>query len=234
MSGPPFERLAPAPGAGPSFSESHLAVVTDVDDPDNLGRVKIKLLSYDGPEGQDGPIWARVAVAVAGASRGAFMLPDVNDEVLVSFVGGDPRRPIVIGSLWNGKDRPTEELGSRGVDRWTFTSKDGTRVAITEESSGSAKVTIDVPGGVSAELNQSGGGKLEVKAAGSTVTIDTSGVKVDTPAQVQINASTVTVTASLVSVDAPTVNFSGIVNCPTIVATTVVGTTYTPGAGNVW
>jgi len=48
-------------------------------------------------------VWARVAVLMAGGNRGHGFIPDVNDEVLVSFESGNPRRPYVIGALWNGR-----------------------------------------------------------------------------------------------------------------------------------
>lgn len=229
-----YERQAPEPGTAPRYPESHLALVVSVDDPDNLGRVQIKLLSYDGPENQTAPVWARVAVAVAGASRGTYLLPDVDDEVLVTFVGGDPRRPVVVGSLWNGKDTPTEQHGSRGIDRWTFTSKDGTTISVLEETSGSSTVTIEVPGGVSAELCQSAGGSIELKASSSTVTIDTQGVTIESGGTVSVSASRISMSAGTVNVDTGMATFSGVVQCSTLIATTVVGSTYTPGAGNVW
>ena len=45
---------------------------------------------------------------MAGKGRGLFYLPEVGDEVLVAFEHGDIRRPYVIGSLYNGSDKPRE------------------------------------------------------------------------------------------------------------------------------
>ena len=84
------------------FNASHLAEVISVDDPLTLSRVQIRLLNADGVGEQDGPIWARVASPFAGADRGGFFIPDVGDEVLVTFIQGDSRFPIVVGGLWNG------------------------------------------------------------------------------------------------------------------------------------
>lgn len=218
------------------YSETQLAEVVAVDDPDALDRVQIKLLSYDGIGAQDGPIWARVATPVAGPSYGAFLLPGVGDEVLVSFVNGDPRFPVVVGSLWNGGARAPETLGGDGkrVDRWALVGKAGTRIAIVEEQSGSPTITLETPGGVKATLTDQAGGKIELQAAGSTVTMDTAGVTVDASGSVTVRASTVQVTASTVTVDAAVSRFNGMVSCDTLQATTVIGATYTPGAGNVW
>ncbi|HEU0055053.1 MAG TPA: phage baseplate assembly protein V, partial [Longimicrobium sp.] len=77
------------------------AEVTANLDPKRLGRVRVRYRWQD--EGwQTG--WVRVAVPHAGASRGSIFTPEVGDEVLVGFEHGDPERPYVVGSLWNGKD----------------------------------------------------------------------------------------------------------------------------------
>ena len=150
---------------------SFLAEVVSVDDPDSLSRVQIKLLSFDQVGNQDAEIWARVATPFAGDNRGAFLIPDVGDEVLVTFINGDTRFPIVIGSLWNGNTEIPDQIGS-SVDRWSFKGKAGTRIAIEEESPSSAKVLFTTPGGVSGELTDSGGGTVEFKTGGTTLTID--------------------------------------------------------------
>jgi uncharacterized protein involved in type VI secretion and phage assembly len=214
----------------------YLARVESTRDPENLARVQVKLLGFDGVEGQDGPIWARVALPFAGASRGAFMIPSRGDEVAVQFVAGDVRQPIVVGSLWNGKDGPTEQLGGDGAttDRWTLTGKDGSRIAIIEEQSGSALISLEVAGDVSASLKQENGGKIEIKAAGATITVDTQGITLEAPSKVKVQAAQVDISAAKVNVDAALSNFSGIVKASVIQATTVIGSTYTPGAGNIW
>lgn len=216
------------------FNASYLATVTDVDDPEKLGRVKVRLFAFDGPSGQDGPLWARVAVPFAGGKRGAFMLPDIGDEVIVTFVNGDPRLAIVFGGLWNGHDAPPEQLGGATVDRWTIVGKAGTRIAIVEASPSTATIKLSTPGGVTAEYTDQAGGRVEIKAAGCTVTIDTKGVTIQTQATVKVAASTVEVQSGMVNVNAGMSKFSGIVQCDTLIANTVLATTYTPGAGNVW
>ena len=219
------------------FNACYLAEVVSVDDTENLGRVQVRLLSYDGVGEQDGPIWARVAVPYAGSNRGAFMIPDVGDEVLVSFINGDPRLPVVVGGLWNGNARPPETLGGSGdrVDRWTIVGKAGTRIAIVEESSGEEKILLQTAGQqVTAELTNAAGGKVEIKAAGTTLTIDTGGLSIVTPSKIKMQASQVEVSAGMVKVDAALSQFSGVVKCDVLQATTVISTTYTPGAGNIW
>lgn len=80
-----------------------VGIVTNNKDPDSLGRVKVKIPRISG---EDESNWARVISFMAGKERGAFYLPEVDDEVLMAFEYGDINIPYVIGSLWNGKDKP--------------------------------------------------------------------------------------------------------------------------------
>lgn len=81
-----------------------VALVTDNDDPEGMGRVKLRFPSLSDTYESD---WVRVASPGAGKQTGLVFLPDVNDEVLVGFELGDVRRPYVLGGLWNGVDRPS-------------------------------------------------------------------------------------------------------------------------------
>ncbi|HWK29969.1 MAG TPA: VgrG-related protein [Solirubrobacter sp.] len=84
-----------------------VGVVTNNNDPDQLGRVRVKYPSLSDSE-ESG--WARIATPSAGNQRGLLMLPQVDEEVIVGFEHGDTRRPIVVGSVFNGKDKPGTDL----------------------------------------------------------------------------------------------------------------------------
>jgi uncharacterized protein involved in type VI secretion and phage assembly len=227
---------APFAITDPGLFQSHyLAEVVAVGgDPLNLSRLQVRLYSFDGPANQDGPIWARVAVPFAGANRGAFLLPDVGDEVLVAFLHGDPSLPVVIGSFWNGAAAAPEQLGGDRIDRWSLVGKAGSRIAIVEETAASATISLETPAGVSATLSDSGGGQVEIRAAGNTITINSSGVSIQAAAKVSVQASQLEVSAGQVSVNAAISSFAGLVRCDVLQATTVIAATYTPGAGNIW
>lgn len=215
-----------------------LATVVNVQDPENRNRVQVRLYNANGVADQDGPIWARVAVPFAGGKRGAFFIPDVGDEVVVAFLGGDPRGAIVLGSLWNGLDAAPETIGGSGknVDRWTITGKAGTRIAIVEQPASSATITFSTPGGLTGTLTDEDGSIEFSNSENTSVRIDSTGVTINAPTgQVQVTAaSQLTVTAPSVIVNAAMSTFSGMVQCQTLIATTVDSATYTPGAGNVW
>ena len=218
----------PTPGL---FQGHYLAEVVSVQDPDRLTRVQVKLVSFDSD--QDSPIWARVAAPFAGGNRGAFLVPDVGDEVLVAFVNSDSRLPIVVGSLWNGKQPAPETIGE-SIDRWSIVSKAGSRIAIVETSPATATISFETPNGVSGVLTDSGDGEIEFSAAGSTITLNAQGVSIETAAKVNVQASQVEVSAGQVTVNAAISKFSGMVQCDILQATTVIASTYTPGSGNIW
>ncbi len=116
------------------------AIVTDNNDPEKLGRVKV-LFPWLDSVGTDGASWwIRIATMGAGKDRGVFWLPEVGDEVLVSFINGDLSHPVIIGSVWNGKDRPTEEQTPKN-DRRTFTSRSGHKLTF-DDTDRSEAVTV--------------------------------------------------------------------------------------------
>ena len=90
------------------------AVVQSITDPDQQGRVRVRLPWSPDGNGAGYEAWARLATLMAGANRGTWYIPDVGDEVLVACEGGDPRRLYVIGALWNGQDAPPEQMDSAG------------------------------------------------------------------------------------------------------------------------
>lgn len=209
----------------------YLARVTDVNDPQNLARVKVELYALD--TASDVALWARVASPFAGNARGGFFIPQEGDEVLVVFVGGDARHPIVVGGLWNGASSPPETINGK-VDRWSITGKAGTRIAIVEESDATAKIECSTPGGVKLTMTDESGGKVKIECAGNTITIDTQGISLEAAAKVKVQAATVEVSAGMVKVDSAMSKFSGVVKCDVLITNSVVSTSYTPGAGNIW
>jgi uncharacterized protein involved in type VI secretion and phage assembly len=211
----------------------HIGIVTSVEDPESVGRVQVKLPAID-PAGE-AKIWARVAVPYAGDNFGAFFIPDVDSEVLVAFVAGDAGWPVVIGSFWNGATGMPEDLPGDVVDRWTLTGKNGTRIAIVEESEGQEKVEIELPSGaVTATLTDANGGEITLKAAGNTVKLSTSGVSIKTSGAFNVDAGTMLLKASALTVDVPSATFTNATTSSTNTTSSTVSASYTPGAGSVW
>ena len=101
-----------APSGG-SIAGFLTGLVSSNSDPDNQGRVKVKLPTL-GPQIETG--WARVVTVGGGPTRGVVFQPEVNDEVLVAFEQGDTRRPVVIGGLFSAnKGLPTTDNVDNGA-----------------------------------------------------------------------------------------------------------------------
>jgi uncharacterized protein involved in type VI secretion and phage assembly len=224
---PSFERPA-----GWLFG-GQLAQVVSLADPDNLNRVQIRLIAFDGMEGQDMPLWARVVAPFAGDERGAFFMPDVGDEVLVVFVQGDPRHPLVVGGLWSGGNAAPASIGAGGNIVKRIRSKNGLQITL-EDRQGQENIRLETPGGQSLTLRDGPGAILFEDSNGNSVRLESGGFSFQSSINVKIEAPKVDVTAGMVTVDAAMAKFSGVVKCETLIATTVVSSVYTPGAGNIW
>ena len=97
-------------GSGPQ--PPVMGIVTNNEDPEELGRVKVKIPSFKPyKDNEIETHWARVAAPMAGQERGMLFLPEIDDEVFIAFEHGDVNRPVVVGGMWNRKDKPPEGLG---------------------------------------------------------------------------------------------------------------------------
>ncbi len=221
-------------GLGGRWYGVYPALVSDIRDPDGQGRVRLTLPWSPDTAGERYEVWARVATLMGGNNRGSWFIPDVNDEVLVVFEGGDPRRPYVIGGLWNGSDSPPETMDGAGRnDKKVIRSRNGVKVTL-DDTTGQEKLILETPGGQKVTLKDGPGSVFVEDSNGNSVKLEPSGVTVTASSKVTVSASLVEVSASMVTVSAATSKFSGIVQCDTLISNTVISAAYTPGAGNIW
>jgi uncharacterized protein involved in type VI secretion and phage assembly len=210
------------------------ALVSDIVDPDGQGRVKVKLPWSPDASGASYEAWARLATLMGGNNRGSWFIPDVNDEVLLMFEAGDPRRPYVVGGLWNGSDAPPDSMDGAGNNyRKVVRSRNGVKVTL-DDTDGQEKMILETPGGQKLTLKDGPGAVEIVDSNGNSIKLETSGITVNASAKVTVNATLVQVSASMVTVDAGMSKFSGVVQCDTLISNAVVSASYTPGAGNIW
>ena len=181
----------------------YTGVVVTSRDPRGLGRVKVSVPAFEEER------WARRASPAAGDRRGTWFVPDAGDEVLVAFEGGDLRRPVVVGALWNAKQRPPESNPERAV----LKTKHGATIVLDDSAS-----TVEVS-----------------DANGNLVTLTPSGITITAAGNVTVSgAAKVEIEAGLVEVNAGMASFSGLVRCDSLITNSVVSSSYTPGAGNIW
>ena len=150
------------------FTDIQSGLVTSTDDPDELGRVKVKMMWYDGPSMAVPDHWLRVLAPHSGNERGFFCLPEIDDEVLVAFEHGDPNRPVVLGSLYNGVDKAPvgHSAGFDGAenDLKLFRTKSGNEIYFHDK--GDFETIC---------ITQASGNTITLSAEGPKITIETDG-----------------------------------------------------------
>ena len=178
------------------------AVVTNNQDPEGLGRVKVKFPWLSDDNETD---WVRVATLMAGPERGSFFLPEVGDEVLVAFEHGDINAPYVIGVLWNGQQKPPETNSDGKNNIRKIRSRSGHEIVFNDDDTAKKeKIEIHTKAGHRIVLDDSAGGeKIEVvdKTGSNRIVIDSvkNSIGIECGMQLKIKAQTVEIegTASL-------------------------------------
>ncbi|MEO5832704.1 MAG: VgrG-related protein [Nakamurella sp.] len=156
-------------GAGRMGMGPVVAQVSDAKDPEQQGRVTLTFPWLSDSYVSD---WARTVQVGAGKDRGAMVLPEVGDEVLVVFEQGDIGRPYVVGGLYNGIDTPprggTELIdgGSGAVNRRSMVSRRGHRIDLFDEDGRTEGITLSTTG----EKLQ-----LKLDSVGTTITVHSDG-----------------------------------------------------------
>lgn len=205
-----------------AMSSLHLGQVMDNSDPDQRGRIKV-LLHANQLE-----IWASVMVPSAGNGYGVVCIPRVSEIVVVAFI--TPEQPMVLGSVWSGQSSLPSDADPV-EDHYLLKTPSGTILDMSEQD---PSVTLKTPMGYSITINDSAGGEIEIKRDAQSIKLSASEIAIQSSGTVSVNASRVTISAGMVQVDAGMSRFSGVVQADTVIANAVVGTSYTPGAGNIW
>ncbi len=152
-----------------------IGLVMSVDDPQGQGRLQLR---FPWLSDSNTTPWARVATMKAGNDRGSWYMPEIGDEVLVSFEHGDVQHPFVVGFLWNGKDKPPTKNTRRRLIR----SMNGHEIEIYDpDPSGGDKGFI--------RIKDAHGNKIEL--ANAIIRIESVGNLVLTGANVTINGRVV-------------------------------------------
>ena len=167
-------KALPSPKVRMPLAETQMATVLSNADPEGKGRVRVRMnWQTDGMQTS----WVRVMTPDGGSSsdvksnRGFVFIPEVGDQVLLGFRHGDPARPYVMGSLFNGV---TGGGGGQGNNCKSLTSRTGSSLKL-DDSKGS--VTLHDKGGVSMNFDGAGNSTLNAKAthsvnAGSNASIN--------------------------------------------------------------
>ena len=202
------------------------AIVTDIVDQNNLGRIEVKL-PWLGRDGESVRAWATLLTPYADEDQGWQFLPSKDTQVVVGFEAGDLRRPYIVGSAWNGKEKLPDSPAEANNKRLIKT-RSGTLLEF-DDTAGAVKVTLSLQSGHKLVMDDAAQEIKVTHSNGCSITMVVAG---NVMIQANVNCD---VTASVMNVHAPVANFDGVINCTTLVASaSVVSPSYTPGAGNVW
>ncbi|MEK8048737.1 type VI secretion system tip protein VgrG [Ideonella sp. DXS22W] len=182
------EALAAPPAAGlhPPATGLSLAVVAAVhEDPDKSWRVKIQ------PAGLPGPpmgLWARLALPSAGKGRGWYLRPEVNDLVVVGYLGDDPRQPVVLGCLHSANAAPpqalTDDSGKNALSG--FVTRSGLSLVLDDEKK---TLQIKTPGGHQVLLDDQDKAIQLKDSHGNELVLDQNGVRIKSTKDLTLEAS---------------------------------------------
>jgi uncharacterized protein involved in type VI secretion and phage assembly len=184
-----------------------IGIVDSVEDDDRLGRVMVKYPVHAGQPSD----WARMVTPMAGKDRGMRFPYEKGDEVLVAFEHGDPRRPYILGGLWNSVDKVPDDDGKTNESNWRFIKSRSGHIIRLDDTKGKEKIEliagdnkrkiiIDVSGEKIQIICESG--DVEVYATKGSVTVEAKSVKLHATAEMELKADGImTITGSQVNIN---------------------------------
>jgi len=203
-----------------------LGIVSSLLDPKGLARVQVR---FPWLSNEIESAWAPIATAWAGSDRGSYLLPEVDDEVLVAFEHGDLKHPYVIGFLWNDRDGPPEfspelerrELKSKsghtimfddfiGLRSLSFKSQGGHQIKLDDTVGGMQVSISDSSGNLSIVLDTVGGkisistsaGQIELKAGAGQISVDATAIDIHATGALSLKGDgTVSVNGAVVRIN---------------------------------
>jgi Rhs element Vgr protein len=184
---------APSAGLVGGIHGLQIGIVVQLEsDPDGQYRIRVRIPVIDS-DAQG--IWTRVASLDAGNDRGAFFMPEIGDEVIVGFINDDPNDPVVLGML-HSSNKPAPITPQDTNDKKGFTTRSKMHLSFNDDTK---TIVIDTPAGNSITIDEQSM-KIEIKdQSQNKITMETSGITMESPANINIKAGAVLTLAGGVS-----------------------------------
>lgn len=172
-----------AGGMLPGVKGLQIGIVTDLEDPENEFRVKVKIPAISNTE--EG-IWARMITPDAGKNRGIFFRPEIDDEVIIGFLHEDPNNPVILGAVFSSaltsplaqaKDNDEKGLVTRSEMKWVWNDK---KKALNIESPAGKKIIIDEDAGEISIADENG----------NKFIMNKDGISIESSKEIKIKAGT--------------------------------------------
>jgi Rhs element Vgr protein len=177
-------RLGAPPAAGllPSVTGLQIGVVTQLEgDPDGEDRIQCRLPLVSAGDG----IWARIATLDAGDGRGTYFRPEVGDEVVVGFLGADPRYPVVLGQC-HSSARPAPEAPAKKNDHKGYVSRAKLKLTFDDDKK---VIALETPAGNRIALSEDAKGIILQDQNGNKITLDASGITIESAKDLVLKAA---------------------------------------------
>ena len=210
-------KAMPSPKVRMPLAETQMATVLSNADPEGKGRVRVRM-NWQTDGMQTG--WVRVMTPDGGSSsdvksnRGFVFIPEVGDQVLLGFRHGDPARPYVMGSLFNGT---TGGGGGQGNNCKSLTSRTGSSLRL-DDSVGS--VTLHDKGTVNMNFDGAGNACLDAQSkiglsvgdTNSELILEKNGnvfLSADSTITFMVGSSSIVMDNNSVNIKSPNINLNG-------------------------
>lgn len=180
-----FEDVMPMPAEGlvPGVNGLQIAVVTKLEqDPEGEFRVRVRIPMFN-EEGEG--FWARMALLDAGANRGTYYRPEIEDEVVIGFLNDDPRDPVILGVL-HSSAKPSPITPSDDNHEKGYVSREQIKFIFNDEKK---SVQLETPGGKKFLMDDDGGLVKMEDENGNKITMDSNGITIETPKKLTLKAT---------------------------------------------
>lgn len=184
-----------------------IGVVSDLNDPERLGRVRVTYPHLNDVQSD----WASLATLMAGPDRGSRFVPEPDDEVLVAFEHGDPRRPYILGALWSQEDPPPVDDGNAADNNWRYFQSRSGHVFRFDDTAGAEKMELIDKDGQRKVIIDSANqkiqvicdqGDVEVSASAGSVKVEATTVEISATGNMTLEANgTVTIRGATVNIN---------------------------------
>lgn len=173
----------PAAGMLPSVSGLQIGLVTQIEsDPQGDDRILVRLPMIDTEEQG---IWARLATPGAGNNRGVIIRPEIEDEVVVGFIHGDPNHPIILGAL-NSNNNPAPVPPSDDNHEKGWVTRGEIKMMINDDK---PSITVEMPSGKKIAIDDDAGEITLDDEHGNKFHMNSDGLTLESPADITIKAT---------------------------------------------
>jgi Rhs element Vgr protein len=161
-----------AAGLVPGVHGLQVGVVSQLgEDPDSEDRVLVKIPVVST---EDDGMWARVATLDAGDGRGSFFRPEIGDEVVLGFMNGDPRHPVILGMM-NSSSKPAPITAEDDNHEKGFVTRSGIKLMFNDDE---ISITLETPAGNSLVLSDDEKGLIFTDENKNSITLSKDGIEI--------------------------------------------------------